>query len=92
MLFDFSGHSLVLTGESGGSWTDTLDLSNHTLAGTSLSIVDATGNTVTIDANTHGTLTLPGQSGNLSGTGQVFTDTAHQHVAVEFHNIEKIIY
>lgn len=92
MMFDFSGHSLSMHGDSGSNWTDTLDLSHHTQTGDALYIVDSSGHSLTIDANSHGTISLTGQSGALEGSGHVFTDASHEHHAVDFHNIDKIIY
>ncbi len=92
MLFDFNGHAMVLNGDTGGNWTDTLDLSKHAQAGDSLYVVDNQGHTISIGAGEHGTINLTDGSGSLSNSGHVFTDSAHQHQAVEFHNIEKITY
>jgi hypothetical protein len=92
MLFDFGGHKLVFNGDTGANWTDTLDLTKHTQAGDSLYVVDGEGNATTITAGEHGTINLTGGTGSLATSGHVFTDAAHTHEAVEFHNVEKITY
>ena len=94
MMFDFSGHDTVATGATGSNWTDTIDLTNHAgvagQANSTLYIVDNHGNSWTEAADAHGTVDLAKTNGQQDISGHVYTDAAHTHEVVEFHNIEKI--
>ena len=91
---DFSGHDTSITGGTGTSWTDVIDVSGHSAAGTSLHITDSAGHSWTEAVGDHGTITVGSGTSPHDTSGHVFTVDSHgnEHEIAQFTNVEKITY
>ncbi|HIJ38931.1 MAG TPA: cadherin-like domain-containing protein, partial [Rhodospirillaceae bacterium] len=90
-LMDLKGGENI-TGGTGSNWTDIVDLSGHTAAGTPVTV--AVGNQSWTEAlNSHGTIDLTNNNTTHDVSGTVsFTDTSGHNLQIAFSNIEKINY
>ena len=94
LVFDFSATHDTVTGGTGTSWTDTIDLTQHTGALT-ITATDASGqvHTWTEAATAHGTVDFTQANGlnqhDVAGTATMTDSHGIQHI-IDFHNIELV--